>query len=139
MYNKNNMAKKYFITTPIYYASGKPHIGHAFTTILADTFASYKRLLGYDALLLSGMDEHGQKIADKAASVGKKPQDFVDDINVDFHNLWKLLNINFSVFIRTSSPEHCLAVQKVFSKLYEDKQIYLDSWKGLYCVQCEEN
>jgi methionyl-tRNA synthetase len=87
MYNKNNMAKKYLITTPIYYASGKPHIGHAFTTILADTFASYKRLLGYDAILLSGMDEHGQKIADKAASVGKKPQDFVDDINVDFHNL----------------------------------------------------
>ena len=139
MYNKNNMAKKYLITTPIYYASGKPHIGHAFTTILADTFASYKRLLGYDALLLSGMDEHGQKIADKAASVGKKPQDFVDDINVDFHNLWKLLNINFGAFIRTSSPEHCQAVQKVFSKLYEDKQIYLDSWKGLYCVQCEEN
>ena len=133
------MPNKYFVTTPIYYASGKPHIGHAFTTILADTFVSYKRLLGYDAFLLSGMDEHGQKIADKAACVGKKPQDFVDDINVNFQNLWKLLNINFGSFIRTSSPEHCQAVQKVFSKLYSEKQIYLGSWKGLYCIQCEEN
>lgn len=133
------MAKKYLVTTPIYYGSGKPHIGHAFTTIMGDSFVSFKKLLGYDAILLSGMDEHGQKIAEKAAKENKQPQEYVDSIYQDFKHLWELLSINFGAFIRTTNPEHCNAVQKVFSQLYKDKLIYLDNWKGLYCVQCEEN
>ena len=133
------MAKKYLVTTPIYYGSGKPHIGHAFTTIMGDTFVSFKKLLGHDAILLSGMDEHGQKIAEKAAKENKQPQEYVDSIYQDFKHLWELLSINFGAFIRTTNPEHCNAVQKVFSQLYKDKLIYLDNWKGLYCVQCEEN
>lgn len=133
------MAKKFLVTTPIYYGSGNPHIGHAFTTIIGDCFVSFKKLLGNDAILLSGMDEHGQKIAEKAAKENMHPQEFVDSIYLEFKRLWELLNINFGAFIRTTNPEHCAAVQKVFSQLYKDKLVYLDAWKGLYCVQCEEN
>ena len=133
------MAKKFLVTTPIYYGSGKPHIGHAFTTIMGDVFVGFKKILGNDAILLSGMDEHGQKIAEKAAKANKEPQAYVDDIYNDFNHLWELLDIKFGAFIRTTNHKHCQAVQKVFSQLYKDKYVHLDTWKGLYCVQCEEN
>ena len=133
------MKKKFVVTTPIYYGSGKPHIGHAFTTIMGDTFVNFKKKLGYDAIFLSGMDEHGQKIAEKAEKENKKPQEYVNSIYQDFKQLWELLDIHFDAFIRTTNPEHCLAVQKIFSQLYRDKFVHLGEWKGLYCVQCEEN
>ncbi len=133
------MKKKFVVTTPIYYGSGKPHIGHAFTTIIGDTFVSFKKKIGYDAIFLSGMDEHGQKIAEKAAKENKKPQEYVDSIYQEFKHLWELLDIHFDAFIRTTNLEHCLAVKNVFSQLYKDKFVHLGEWKGLYCVQCEEN
>ena len=132
-------SKKIYVTTPIYYASGNPHIGHAYTTIIADAFASYNRMFGNDVILLSGMDEHGQKIAEKAAAAKMEVQDFVDSIADKFLDLWKLLDIKFDRFVRTSSREHCEVIQKVFEKLYETGNVYLGEWKGLYCVQCEEN
>ena len=133
------MSKKIFVTTPIYYASGNPHIGHAYTTIIADAFASYNRLLGNDVVLLSGMDEHGQKISEKALLAKKPEQDFVNDIAAKFLYLWKKLDIKLDCFVRTSSKEHCEAIQQVFEKLNETGNVYLGKWTGLYCVQCEEN
>ncbi|MDR2461841.1 MAG: methionine--tRNA ligase, partial [Mycoplasmataceae bacterium] len=130
--------KKFYITTPIYYASGEPHIGHAFTTILADVIAKYKKLIGYDVVFLTGMDEHGQKIAEKAAENNMEPQKWVDFITDKFLDLWKKLDINNTNFIRTSSPKHKLAVQKVFSEFLIKKYIYLGQWESLYCVGCEE-
>lgn len=130
---------KYYITTPIYYASGNPHIGHAFTTILADTFASYKRKLNNDVIFLTGMDEHGQKIADKASSVKMQPQEYVDSICLKFKSLWTKLNINYDFFIRTTNPSHCSVIKDVFSNLFKNDDVYLDKWDGLYCPQCEEN
>lgn len=134
-----NNKKRYYITTPIYYASGNPHLGHAYTTILANTFANYKRLLGHDVLLLSGMDEHGQKIAEKAKNNNLSCQDYVDQISLKFINLWKLLIIKLDRFVRTSSSQHTSVVKRIFSDLYKNDDIYLDKWTGLYCIQCEEN
>lgn len=131
--------KKLFITTPIYYASGKPHIGHAYTTILADVIARYKKAIGYDVFFLTGMDEHGQKIADTAKKNNKQIQQMLDEITADFKKLWKDLNIEYSNFIRTSDKVHEQAVQQTFSKLLAKKYIYEGNWKGLYCVNCEEN
>ena len=133
------MSKKIYITTPIYYASGKPHIGHAFSTILAHSIVGYKKMLGYETLFLGGMDEHGQKIADKAKAINKSPQTFVDEICDEFTKLWNKLGTKYDCFVRTSNSNHCQVVQKVFSQFFNDKFIYLDTWKGLYCVQCEEN
>ena len=132
-------SKKIYVTTPIYYASGNPHIGHAYTTIIADAFASYNRMLGNDVILLSGMDEHGQKISEKAAAAKMNEQEFVDSIAVKFLDLWKKLDIKIDRFVRTSSQEHVEVIQKVFEKLYETGNVYLGKWTGLYCVQCEEN
>lgn len=131
--------KKLFITTPIYYASGKPHIGHAYTTILADVIARYKKAIGYDVFLLTGMDEHGQKIADTAKKNGKEISQMLDEITACFKQLWKDLNIDYSNFIRTTDKNHESAVKNVFSKLIEKNFIYEGKWKGLYCVNCEEN
>ena len=133
------MSKKIYITTPIYYASGKPHIGHAFSTILAHSIVGYKKMLGYETLFLGGMDEHGQKIADKAKAINKSPQTFVDEICDEFTKLWNKLGTKYDCFVRTSNSNHCQVVQKVFSQFFNAKFIYLDTWKGLYCVQCEEN
>lgn len=131
--------KKLFITTPIYYASGKPHIGHAYTTILADVIARYKKVLGYDVFFLTGMDEHGQKISDTAKKKDLEIQTMLDSVSKDFKRLWKDLDINYSNFIRTTDKVHCEAVQKTFSLLLSKKFIYEGEWKGLYCVNCEEN
>lgn len=133
------MFKKVYITTPIYYASGKPHIGHCFSTILADVYAEYNRLLNKECFMLTGMDEHGQKIADKASANNMSPKDFVDSICKEFTNLWSLLNINYQGFIRTTNPNHEKAIQIVFEELLKHDNAYLSQWKGLYCVQCEEN
>lgn len=131
--------KKLFVTTPIYYASGKPHIGHAYTTILADVISRYKRSIGYDVFFLTGMDEHGQKIHDTAKKKGLQVQEMLDSVTKDFKQLWRDLDIDYSNFVRTTDEVHCRAVQKTFSKLLADKFIYEGKWKGLYCVNCEEN
>ncbi len=135
----SNIKQKYYVTTPIYYASGKPHIGHAYTTILADTYVGYKKLLGNDVLFLTGMDEHGQKIAEKAKDQGMGVQEFVNNIAQDFKSLWSELLIDYDCFIRTTDEKHIGVIKQVFDKLYENKEVYLGHWEGLYCVQCEEN
>ncbi|MDO4743483.1 MAG: methionine--tRNA ligase [bacterium] len=129
--------KKFYITTPIYYPSGKLHIGHSYTTVAADTMARYKRMQGYDVMFLTGTDEHGQKIEERAAAANTTPKQFVDDIVDGIKEMWKLLNISYDKFIRTTDPEHEHAVQKIFEKLYEQGDIYKGSYEGLYCTPCE--
>ena len=133
------MAKKtFFITTPIYYASGKPHIGSAYTTIAADMFARWKNLKGNKVFFLTGTDEHGQKIQEAAEKAGKTPKKFVDEISKEFQDAFKLLNINEDNFIRTTNPYHEKEVQKVLQELYDKKYIYKGLYEALYCVGCEQ-
>lgn len=129
--------KKYYITTPIYYPSANFHIGHCYTTIIADAIARYKRLNGYDTFFLTGSDEHGQKIEIKAREVGVTPQEYVDKIIMNAKDLWNSLGISYDKFIRTTDEEHCKAVQKIFKKLYDKGDIYKGEYKGLYCTPCE--
>ena len=130
--------KNYYITTPIYYPSGKLHIGSAYTTIACDILARYKRLQGNDVFYLTGMDEHGQKIQDKAAEEGKNPQQFVDEHAVEIEKLWDLLKISNDDFIRTTEPRHKDVVGKIFEKLLAQGDIYLDQYSGWYSVSDEE-
>ncbi|MDR2654042.1 MAG: methionine--tRNA ligase [Mycoplasmataceae bacterium] len=133
------MEKKFYITTPIYYPSGKPHIGTAYTTILADVIFRYKKLIGFDSYFLTGLDEHGQKIEQKSKEEGfDSSQAYVDSMVPYFTDLWKKLDINYSQFIRTTNPKHIDTVQKVFSTMLKNDDIYLGEWKGLYCLGCEE-
>lgn len=129
--------KTFYITTPIYYPSGKLHIGHSYTTVAADTMARFKRLQGFDVMFLTGTDEHGQKIEDKAREAGKTPQQYVDDIVSGIVELWKLMNISNDKFIRTTDPAHEKAVQLIFARLYEKGDIYLGKYSGMYCKTCE--
>ena len=129
--------KKFYITTPIYYPSANFHIGHCYTTIIADAIARYKRLDGYDVFYLTGTDEHGQKIQKKAEEAGVSPQEYVDEIVGNAKDLWKSLGISYDKFIRTTDEEHILCVQKIFKKLYEQGDIYKGEYKGLYCTPCE--
>ncbi len=129
--------KKYYITTPIYYPSDKLHIGHGYTTVAADVLSRYKRMQGYDVMFLTGTDEHGQKIADKAAAVGKEPQQYVDDIVAGIKELWTLLNISYDRFIRTTDSYHVETVQKIFRTLHDKGDIYKGVYKGMYCKPCE--
>lgn len=131
--------KKFFISTPIYYSSGKPHIGHAYSTLIADVLTRYKKMFGYDVFFLTGMDEHGQKIQEKALENNTTPKAYVDQISIYFIDLWKKLKLDYSFFIRTTQMQHEESVQKAFSMLYQKNKIYLSDWKGLYCVSCEEN
>ncbi|MGE5653569.1 MAG: methionine--tRNA ligase [Bacillota bacterium] len=131
------MKKPYYITTPIYYASGAPHIGHAYCTIATDAAARFKRYIGHDVYFLTGTDEHGQKIERKAEAVGKSPQQFVDDIVDLFKELWVKLDISNDDFIRTTEDRHKVIVQKIFKQLYEQGDIYKSEYEGLYCVDCE--
>ncbi len=131
------MKKSFYITTPIYYPSDKLHIGHSYTTVAADAMARYKRLRGYDVMFLTGTDEHGQKIQDKAEKAGKTPQQFVDDIVGGIKELWKLLDITYDRFIRTTDPEHERAIQHIFQTLYDKGDIYLGEYEGWYCTPCE--
>ena len=129
--------KKYYITTPIYYPSSKFHVGHCYCTIIADAIARYKRLRGYDVFFMTGTDEHGQKIERKAKEAGKTPKEYVDEIVSDTKELWKSLGITYDKYIRTTDKEHVECVKKIFLKLYEKGDIYLDEYEGLYCTPCE--
>ncbi|WP_027119410.1 methionine--tRNA ligase [[Mycoplasma] testudinis] len=131
--------KTCFITTPIFYPSGNPHIGHAFTTILGDFIKRYKTQRGYDVFFLTGTDEHGKKLFQKAQNANMMPQEFVDKHNLIFHDLFDKMQIAYDRFVRTTDPKHEKVVQKVFAKLQEQGNIYLGDWEGLYCVDCEEN
>ena len=132
-----NDKKKFYITTPIYYPSDNFHIGHCYTTIIADAIARYKRLEGYDTFFLTGTDEHGQKIQKKAEDKGISPKEYVDVIVENAKDLWKSLGISYDKFIRTTDWEHVVAVQKIFKKLYDQGDIYKGEYKGLYCTPCE--
>ncbi len=127
----------FYITTPIYYPSGNMHIGHTYTTVAADTMTRFKKMTGYDAYFLTGTDEHGQKIERKAQAAGKEPQAFVDEIVAATKELWKLMNIEYDDFIRTTDPRHVEAVQKIFRKFYEQGDIYKSQYEGQYCAECE--
>ena len=135
-----NQKKPFYITTPIYYPSDKLHIGHTYCTVATDTMARYKRLQGYDVMFLTGTDEHGQKIEDKAKEAGVTPKQFVDNIVEGPRgvlDLWKLMNISNDRFIRTTDDYHELSVQKIFKKLYEKGDIYKGKYVGKYCKPCE--
>lgn len=129
--------KKFYITTPIYYPSDKLHIGHTYSTVQADAISRYKRMRGYDTFFLTGTDEHGQKIEDKAKEAGVTPKEYVDNIVSGIKDLWKLMNISNDKFIRTTDEYHEKAVQKIFQKMYDNGDIYLGSYEGLYCKPCE--
>ena len=129
--------EKFYITTPIYYPSANFHIGHCYTTIIADALARYKRSKGYDVYFQTGTDEHGLKIETKAHEDGVSPKEYVDKIVLDAKDLWKALNISYDYFVRTTDESHVKAVQKIFTKLYEQGDIYKGTYKGLYCVPCE--
>lgn len=129
--------EKFYITTPIYYPSANFHIGHCYTTIIADSIARYQRLKEKDVFFLTGTDEHGQKIENKAKEKGVTPKEYVDEIVENAKDLWKSLGISYDKFIRTTDEYHEKAVQKIFDKLYEQGDIYLDKYKGLYCTPCE--
>ncbi len=131
------MNKNFYITTPIYYPSGKFHIGTSYTTIMADVIARYYRQNGYDVRFLTGLDEHGQKIQIKSYEEGKTPQEFVDEKASDAVNLWKKLNISNNDFIRTTESRHIETVKKTFVKLYENGDIYKGKYCGKYCIPCE--
>ena len=132
-----NNDKKFYITTPIYYPSANFHIGHCYTTIVADAIARYKRLTGYDVFYLTGTDEHGEKIQKKASEAGVTPKEYVDKIVANAKDLWKSLDISYDKFIRTTDEEHVKCVQKIFERLYKQGDIYKGEYKGLYCTPCE--
>jgi len=131
------MSNKYYITTPIYYPSGSLHIGHCYCTVAADAIARYKRLRGYDVRFLTGTDEHGQKIEEKAKAAGVTPIEYVDNIVIGIKQLWKDLEITNDDFIRTTEERHEKIVQKIFKKLYEQGDIYKGEYEGKYCTPCE--
>lgn len=131
------MKKNYYITTPIYYPSAKLHLGHAYTTIAGDVLKRYKQLQDYDVYYLTGTDEHGEKIETKAKEAGVSPKQYVDDIVADIKVLWKLLDVDYDRFIRTTDEDHVQAVQKIFDKLKSNGDIYKGEYEGLYCVSCE--
>lgn len=131
------MEKKYYITTPIYYASGKLHIGNTYTTVAADAMARFKRMQCFDVMFLTGTDEHGQKIEDKAKAAGMTPKAYVDTMVSSIKDLWKLYDISYDRFIRTTDDYHERAVQKIFKKLYEKGDIYKGYYEGWYCKPCE--
>jgi len=130
----------YYITTPIYYPSAKLHIGHAYCTVATDTMARFKRLQGYNVMFLTGTDEHGQKIEDKAKAAGVTPQQFVDNIVTGERgvlDLWKLMNISYDRFIRTTDDYHVASIQRIFKKMHDNGDIYKGVYKGKYCKPCE--
>lgn len=127
----------YYITTPIYYASGNLHIGHTYTTVISDCLARFKRLQGFDTIFLTGTDEHGLKIQQNAEKASKDPKTYVDEIVHDIKNLWDLFNIKYDKFIRTTDDYHIKTVQNIFEKLYKNGDIYKGNYEGHYCVPCE--
>ena len=129
--------KPFYITTPIYYPSGNPHIGHCYTTLACDVVARMKRMQGYDVMFLTGTDEHGQKIEKKAAEAGVTPKEYVDEIVETFKKLWSTMGISYDRYIRTTDDYHIESVQKIFKKLYDTGYIYKSEYKGKYCTPCE--
>ncbi|NCB35623.1 MAG: methionine--tRNA ligase, partial [Clostridia bacterium] len=129
--------KTFYVTTPIYYPSGNMHIGHTYTTVAADTITRFKKLTGYKAYFLTGTDEHGQKIERSAQKAGLAPKEYIDGIVDETKALWKLMNVDYDDFIRTTDERHMKAVQKIFRQLYEQGDIYKGSYEGQYCAQCE--
>jgi len=134
-----NKEKKetYYVTTPIYFPNDKMHIGHSYTTVAADAIARYKKMRGFDVKFLTGLDEHGQKIEQTAADASITPQEHVDRITEFTKNLWKLLDIDYDIFMRTTNDFHVEAVKKIFKKIYDKGDIYKSSYEGLYCTPCE--
>ena len=130
-------SKKFYITTPIYYPSGNPHIGHCYTTLACDCVSRMKRMQGYDVMFLTGTDEHGQKIEKKAQEEGVTPKEYVDGIVANFKKLWERLGITYDRFIRTTDDYHVKAVQNIFKELYDRGYIYKSEYKGKYCTPCE--
>ncbi len=128
---------KFYITTPIYYPSGNPHIGHCYTTVACDSIARYKRMQGYDVMFLTGTDEHGLKIEQKAKERGITPKQYVDEIVEIFKNLWKYMNVDYDRYIRTTDDYHIESVQKIFKTLYDKGYIYKGEYSGNYCTPCE--
>ena len=129
--------KPYYITTPIYYPSGNPHIGHCYTTVACDSIARYRRMQGYDVMFLTGTDEHGLKIEQKAAEKGVTPKEYVDEIAEIFKGLWRFMNISYDRYIRTTDDYHVESVQKIFKELYDRGYIYKGEYKCKYCTPCE--
>ena len=129
--------KTFYITTPIYYPSSDLHIGHTYTTVAADSIKRFKKLTGYDAYMLTGTDEHGQKIQKVAEAAGVTPQAYVDDVVSRIKKLWKLMDIDYDQFIRTTDPEHEKTIQRIFKKLYDQGDIYKGKYEGWYCTPCE--
>jgi methionyl-tRNA synthetase len=134
---KNCEKKPFYITTPIYYPSGNPHIGHCYTTVACDSIARYRRMQGYDVMFLTGTDEHGLKIEQKAAEQGVSPKEYVDGIVKIFKELWQFMNISYDQYIRTTDDYHIETVQKIFKTLYDKGYIYKGEYKGKYCTPCE--
>ena len=131
------MNKKFYITTPIFYASGKPQLGNSYTTVLTDAIARYKKLQGYDVIFQTGMDEHGQKVEQQAKEHNKSPQEFVDEISLEVKKVLNSLNIEYDRFVRTTDKSHKEKVQQIFQKLYDQGDIYKGKYEGLYCTPCE--
>jgi methionyl-tRNA synthetase len=129
--------KPFYVTTPIYFLNGEPHIGHTYTTVAADALARYKKARGYDVKFLTGADEHGQKVERAAAAKGVSPQEFCDGLVATYKEVWELLNIDYDYFQRTTNPAHMERVKKIFKKLYDQGDIYKGSYEGLYCTPCE--
>lgn len=129
--------KPFYITTPIYYPSGNPHIGHCYTTVACDSIARYRRMQGYDVMFLTGTDEHGLKIEQKAAEKGVTPKEYVDEIVATFKKLWEYMNISYDRYIRTTDDYHIETVQKIFKALYDKGYIYKGEYSGKYCTPCE--
>lgn len=131
------MKKNFYITTPIYYPSAAPHIGHLYTTVACDAIARFKRMQGYDVMFLTGTDEHGQKIEQKAKEAGVTPKQYVDEIAEKFQRLWKYVNVNYDRFIRTTDDYHEQAVQNIYKTLLDKCYLYKSEYKGKYCTPCE--
>ena len=129
--------EKFYITTPIYYPSGNPHIGHCYTTVACDTIARFKRMQGYDVMFLTGTDEHGAKIQQNAEKAWKTPQQYVDEIVENFKHLWSFMGVSYDRYVRTTDPYHIETVQNIVTKLYDKGLIYKGSYTGKYCVPCE--
>ena len=127
--------KTFYITTPIYYPSAKLHIGNTYTTVAADAIARFKRLTGYDVMFLTGTDEHGQKIQRIAEEKGVTPKQYVDKVVAGIQELWKMMDISYDKFIRTTDEYHKKAVQKLFKQLYDQGDIYKGAYEGWYCTQ----
>ncbi len=131
------MAKKYYITTPIYYPSGNWHIGHCYTTVICDALARFHKLKGEEVYFLTGTDEHGQKVEKEAAKRGVTPLGFIDPLVAELKDMWRLLDVRYDRFIRTTDADHVACVQKIYQKLYESGDIYKSEYSGYYCTPCE--